>query len=356
MENEGQSLQLEKQQFVDNSVKALERETRATLTRRTEGDLKKENPDYYDELSNLVEGLPTESTTALHTCSGLDFDTFWTEVELGEGRRRKTLHIVIRLNGDPLRPHLSYASEPGSSVPDEGQSIINEAWRKEHLEYPLGEYPFRHNWKEDFLQEREKRLSIFIKSNLLFALQKTGIQTIEEGLLYDLLTDEEYESFITRRCRDIAQQVGERMGRYRRTREASYDLADLSDHYKALRPKWRLAMKDAKAYQNHPRQRSRWRERIVDDYEFDNDLVEWLSLDHEERERNLESHPYSGYLRDRRKSSKGADDQQYELLEPRDLALEQAARLCGTPPYFYSVSHLKGIQSSQKNASSNKRK
>lgn len=356
LESKGKSLQVEKQEFLDHWFKSLQEETRTTLLRRAEGDLKKETTDYYDELSNFVEGWPVELITALHPCSALDFDTFWCEVELGEGRRRKTLHIVVRLNGDPVRPHVSYASEPGSTVTAELRSRIHEVWRHDHLQYPLGEYASRRYWTEDFLQKRENRLSSFIKENLLSALKQTNRQIIEEGLIYDLLTDEEYESFITRRQRDIAQQVGERMGRYRKPRRGISDLSGLSDHYKELLPQWRRAMRDAKADQKHPIHRTSWRKRILDGYGFPDDLIEWLSPHYGERERNLASHENSAFLKGRRKSSKGADDQQYELRATRDLALEHAARLCDASPYYYSVSHLKGLLSSKRTASSKRKK
>jgi hypothetical protein len=206
------------------------------------------------------------------------------------------------------------------------------------------------------LGEREKWLSIYIKSNLLPAIQNASMQVIEEGLLYDILTDEEYEPFINRRCRETAQQVGERMGRYRRNREGSYDLRDLADHYKALHPKWKLAIRDAKSAQKHTIQKNRWRKRIYEDYELPIDLIEWLNLDSVERERKLKQHDSYYQLRRRRKSSTASDDQQYELRVPRDLALEHAARLCGAPPYSYSVTHLKDLVNSGKAVPGKKQK
>lgn len=117
--------------------------------------------------------------------------------------------------------------------------------------------------------------------------------------------------------------------------ESDYDLTELRDHYQSLLPKWRLAKKDAKRDQRYPVHKQNWRDRLST-YDLPDDLIEWLNQSEIERANILSSRTDLPHLQE--KLANG-----YALTMPSEIALEHAARLCGTPAYYYSISHLFGL-------------
>jgi len=117
-----------------------------------------------------------------------------------------------------------------------------------------------------------------------------------------------------------------------------YDLTNLPDHYPNLLNIWRSAKRDAIKAQKEPLLKENWRKRIQKSYEYDlpDDLIEWLNVNEQERQAKLMARSDLKHLTKKLKDG-------YVLSMPSDLAIEHAARLCGTPPYYYSKSHLQGI-------------
>lgn len=114
-----------------------------------------------------------------------------------------------------------------------------------------------------------------------------------------------------------------------------YDLINLPDHYPNLLKVWHSAKQDAKKAQKDPLLKENWRKRIQGSYEYDlpDDLIEWLNVNIQERQAKLMARSDLEHLTNKLKAG-------YMLIAPSDIAVEHSARLCGIPPYYYSISHL----------------
>ena len=114
-----------------------------------------------------------------------------------------------------------------------------------------------------------------------------------------------------------------------------YDLTKLPDYYHDLQRTWQSAKKDAQKAQNNPLLKSNWRKRIQVSYSDDlpNDLVEWLNENEQERQAIFKTRTDLKYLPKKLKDG-------YVISKPSHLALEHSARLCGAPPYYYSIARL----------------
>ena len=114
-----------------------------------------------------------------------------------------------------------------------------------------------------------------------------------------------------------------------------YNLAELPDHYHNLREIWTSAKRDAQKAQKNHLLRANWRKRIQASYSYDlpDDLIEWLNENEQEKRAILEARIDLKFLP--QKLKKGL-----ELCKPSEIALEHSARLCGVPPYYYSLTWL----------------
>jgi hypothetical protein len=113
---------------------------------------------------------------------------------------------------------------------------------------------------------------------------------------------------------------------------ANYNLNGLLDFYKKLLPFWQQAKRDAHQAQHNPIKKSIWRE-LIRGYGLPDDLIEWLNKSEDEKTMKILGYSEFTYLQEKLKSG-------YALTKPSELALEHSARLCGVPPYYYSVSYL----------------
>ena len=114
-----------------------------------------------------------------------------------------------------------------------------------------------------------------------------------------------------------------------------YDLTKLPDYYRELLEIWQSAKRDAQKAQNDPLLKSNWRKRTQASYACDlpDDLIEWLNENEQERQVILGARTDLTYL-----PKKLLDG--YVLCKPSEIAIEHSARLCGAPPYYYSISGL----------------
>lgn len=114
-----------------------------------------------------------------------------------------------------------------------------------------------------------------------------------------------------------------------------YDLTQLPDYYRELREVWEAAKRDAQKAQTAPLLKENWRKRIQASYSCDlpDDLIEWLNEDEEERRSILEARTDLKFLPKKLKEG-------YSVRKPSEIALEHSARLCGVPPYYYSIARL----------------
>jgi hypothetical protein len=114
--------------------------------------------------------------------------------------------------------------------------------------------------------------------------------------------------------------------------DAEYNLTELLKYYELLLPIWQQAKRDAIQAQRNPLKKHIWRE-IIKPHKLPDDLIEWLNLSEAEKVDSLSKRTDLLHLQE--KLSNG-----YALTKPSELALEDSARFCGVPPYFYAVSYL----------------
>jgi hypothetical protein len=101
------------------------------------------------------------------------------------------------------------------------------------------------------------------------------------------------------------------------------NLEEFAEHYAAVLPIW----KDAKIIYKQNSSRATWRDLIraaYPEHEFDDDLISRLSGKLNDLPEEIQT----------KLSEKGGDS------KPSSIALEHAARLCGTEPYKYSLRYL----------------
>jgi hypothetical protein len=102
---------------------------------------------------------------------------------------------------------------------------------------------------------------------------------------------------------------------------------------------------EAKRIYRRKRNSTSWRKMIKDEYpDLPDDLIEWLALS--ENKSDLEADAFQNLPDDaRHRLNDRIEKKGYRLSMPSEIALEHAARLCGSPPYSYSIFRLKNIKS-----------
>ena len=120
-----------------------------------------------------------------------------------------------------------------------------------------------------------------------------------------------------------------------RSTKPDYDLTKLPDYYRDLQKTWQSAKKDAQKAQNDLLLKGNWRKRIKVSYldDLPDDLIEWLNENEQERQSVFEARTDLIYLSKKLKDG-------YVISKPSQFALEHSARLCGAPPYYYSITRL----------------
>lgn len=117
-----------------------------------------------------------------------------------------------------------------------------------------------------------------------------------------------------------------------------YLFSALKRYQKELLPIWKDAKSQASKDQKNSLRVGRWREAIKGIYELElpDDLIEWLNTSTEQRNRYLLNRTDLIYLQKRLKAG-------FFISKPSEIALEHAARLCGSSPYSLSTARLWSI-------------
>jgi hypothetical protein len=199
-------------------------------------------------------------------------------------------------------------------VTDENRELIRGELEKllpKALEFIKDKYKIRFEW--------------MISSLVLDSVFSVSPIALSPGLVRNIHALEDW----------IAQEDLKLPKQESRSAKPDYDLTKLPDYYRVLQKTWQSAKKEAQKAQNDPLLKGNWRKRIQVSYsdELPDDLVEWLNKNEQERQAIFEARTDLKYLPKKLKDG-------YVLSKPSHLALEHSARLCGAPPYYYSIAHL----------------
>ena len=128
---------------------------------------------------------------------------------------------------------------------------------------------------------------------------------------------------------------------YKGAKAFNCDFSRLPQYQRDLLPIWKDAKFQAIKDQKNPIRAKRWRESLKGAYDIElpDDLIEWLNISTEHRHEYLLSRTDLKYLKRRLKEG-------LVLSKPSEIALEHAARLCGTLPYKFAISSLWQIRRS----------
>lgn len=121
----------------------------------------------------------------------------------------------------------------------------------------------------------------------------------------------------------------------RLTRAPGHDFNRLKTYYGPLKEVWDNAREQARAAQEDPVRRERWRQIIATSYQtpLPAYLIEWLNVFEAEKRSRLFTREDLPRLQQRLRDG-------YSLAGCSEIALEHAARMCGASPYEFAISTL----------------
>lgn len=179
------------------------------------------------------------------------------------------------------------------------------------------------------------RVRNYIVTHLEDVLSSTVHILINEGVLKDELEsnnlpDESIGAVVDSSVSQCRLKIEDRLG----VKREEFDLVNIDQHYEYLKDIWKSAKREAIKAQADRLKSEKWRQR-VNAYEVDlpDDLIEWLNKSDAEKREILAARTDLPHLKARLRDG-------YNLSKPSAIALEHAARLCGAPPYYYSIARL----------------
>jgi hypothetical protein len=235
--------------------------------------------------------------------------------------RRKQLEAQVRAimaQGDDGQKTVEQINQAigteASNVTDENQELIRKEIEKllpKALEFIKDKYKIRFEW--------------MISSLVLDSVLSVSPIALSPGLVRNIHA---LEDWIVQEDLKLPKQES-------RSTKPDYDLTKLPDYYRDLQKTWQSAKKDAQKAQNDPLLKGNWRKRIKVSYldDLPDDLIEWLNENEQERQSVFEARTDLIYLSKKLKDG-------YVISKPSQFALEHSARLCGAPPYYYSITRL----------------